>query len=152
MRRSAESCVSQLAISAQDIDAVTRAEGAELDRRDRLYRGTRAAAPIAGRTVILVDDGLATGATMEAAILAVRHMQPARIVVAAPVGAEETCQRLRGTADEVVCALTPEYFQAVGLWYEHFDQTSDGEVIELLRRGTEWTEDTGSHGDTEARR
>jgi predicted phosphoribosyltransferase len=83
--------------------------------------------------VILVDDGLATGATMEAAILAVRQSQPARVVVAAPVGAAETCQRLRTIADEVVCASTPDFFQAVGLWYERFDQTSDQEVIELLR-------------------
>ena len=124
--------ITQLGISTAAIDAVTEREQAELDRRDRMYRGDRPQAPLANRTVILVDDGLATGATMEAAILAARQSAPARIVVAAPVGAAETCQRLRTIADEVVCASAPDYFQAVGLWYERFDQTTDDEVITLL--------------------
>ena len=94
-----------------------------------MYRGDRPPAALAGRTVILVDDGLATGATMEAAILAVRQSQPARVVVAVPVGAPDTCRRLAAVADEVVCVAMPEPFQAVGLWYERFDQTSDDEVI-----------------------
>jgi predicted phosphoribosyltransferase len=124
--------ISQLGVSADAVDAVTRREGAELDRRDRLYRGDRPKAALAGRIVILVDDGLATGSTMEAAILAVRQSAPARIVVAVPVGAAETCERLRTIADDVVCAYAPDYFQAVGLWYERFDQTTDEEVITLL--------------------
>jgi putative phosphoribosyl transferase len=124
--------ITQLGISTAQIDAVTEREKAELDRRDLMYRGDRPQTPLANRTVILVDDGLATGATMEAAILAARQSTPARIVVAAPVGAAETCQRLRTIADEVVCAFAPDYFQAVGLWYERFDQTTDDEVITLL--------------------
>jgi putative phosphoribosyl transferase len=126
--------ITQLAVSPAEVEEITVRERIELDRRDRMYRGDREPAPLAGRTVILVDDGLATGATMEAAILAVRHSQPARVVVAVPVGAADTCRRLAGVAEEVVCAATPEPFQAVGLWYERFDQTSDDEVIELLRR------------------
>jgi putative phosphoribosyl transferase len=126
--------ISQLAVTPEEVEAATERERIELDRRDRLYRGDRPPAPLAGRTAILVDDGLATGATMEAAIQAVRQSNPARVVVAAPVGAAETCERLRALADEIVCASIPDYFQAVGLWYDRFDQTSDEEVIELLNR------------------
>jgi erythromycin esterase-like protein/predicted phosphoribosyltransferase len=107
-------------------------ERLELERRDRLYRADRPPAPLRGRTVLLIDDGLATGATMEAAVTALRAQQPARIVVAAPVGAVDTCRRLRAVADEVVCAATPEPFEAVGLWYEDFTQTTDDEVRALL--------------------
>lgn len=114
------------------IEAVTRTEQAELERRERAYRDGRPSVPIEGRTVILVDDGLATGSTMRAAVLAVRRLQPARVVVAVPVGARETCDALRETADEVVCALIPEPFSAVGLWYEDFSQTTDEEVRRLL--------------------
>jgi predicted phosphoribosyltransferase len=126
--------ISQLVVTPEEVEAATAREGVELDRRDRMYRGDRPATPLAGRTAILVDDGLATGATMEAAIQAVRQSNPARIIVAAPVGAAETCERLRALADEVVCASSPDHFQAVGLWYDRFDQTSDEEVIELLNR------------------
>jgi len=126
--------ISQLVVTPEEVEAATAREGVELDRRDRMYRGDRPPTPLAGRTVILVDDGLATGATMEAAIQAVRQSNPARVVVAAPVGAAETCERLRALADEVVCASSPDHFQAVGLWYDRFDQTSDEEVIELLNR------------------
>jgi predicted phosphoribosyltransferase len=126
--------ISQLVVTPEEVEAATAREGVELDRRDRMYRGDRPPTPLAGRTVILVDDGLATGATMEAAIQAVRQSNPARIIVAAPVGAAETCERLRALADEVVCASSPDHFQAVGLWYDRFDQTSDEEVIELLNR------------------
>lgn len=142
----AHDTISQLLVTPEEVEAVTEREGVELDRRDRMYRGDRPATPLAGRTVILVDDGLATGATMEAAIQAVRQSNPARVIVAAPVGAAETCERLRALADEVVCASMPDYFQAVGLWYERFDQTSDEEVIALL---TKMAEITGSHGGTE---
>lgn len=128
--------ISQLDISPAEVEEATARERVELDRRDRMYRGDREPAPLNGRTVILVDDGLATGATMEAAILAVRQSQPARVVVAVPVGAADTCRRLAAVAEEVVCVAAPEPFQAVGLWYERFDQTSDDEVIELLRRGS----------------
>jgi len=126
--------ITQLGIPQAAVEEVTARERIELDRRDRMYRGGRPPAALDGRIVILVDDGLATGATMEAAILAARQAKPARIVVAAPVGAPDTCDRLAAVADEVVCVATPDPFQAVGLWYERFDQTSDEEVIELLRR------------------
>jgi predicted phosphoribosyltransferase len=119
-------------VSSAAIDAVTRVEQSELQRRERTYRNGRSPVPIEGRVVILVDDGLATGSTMRAAVLAVRRLQPARIVVAAPVGAWETCQQLRAEADEVVCAFTPEPFTAVGLWYADFSQTTDAEVRQLL--------------------
>jgi putative phosphoribosyl transferase len=107
-------------------------ERVELDRRDRLFREGRPAPTVRDRTVILVDDGLATGSTMEAAVLAIRHQSPARLIVAAPVGARDTCERLARLADAVVCLSTPEPFEAVGLWYEIFDQTSDAEVRGLL--------------------
>lgn len=107
-------------------------ERLELDRRDRFFREGRGLIPVAGRHVILVDDGLATGSTMEAAVLGLRRLDPAWIVVAVPVGARETCERLRKIADEVVCLHTPEPFQAVGLWYEDFSQTSDQDVRRLL--------------------
>src|SRR4030095_8266527 len=126
--------ISQLVVTPEEVEAATERERIELDRRDRIYRGDRPPTPLAGRTAILVDDGLATGATMEAAIQAVRQSNPARVVVAAPVGAAETCERLRALVDEVVWAAIPDYFQAVGLWYDRFDQTSDEEVIELLNR------------------
>ena len=100
---------------------------------------------MSGRTVILVDDGLATGASMQAAVLALRRLQPARIVVAVPVAAPETCEQLREIADEVVCATTPEPFYAVGLWYEDFSQTSDEEVRALLAQAEEARKGEQSH-------
>jgi predicted phosphoribosyltransferase len=124
--------VRELQIPTAIIDAVALREQIELERRDRVYRGDRAHPSVDGRTVILVDDGLATGATMQAAVQAIRTGHPARVVVAVPVGAPETCIRLRDYADEVVCTETPESFQAVGSWYEHFDQTTDEEVLRTL--------------------
>jgi predicted phosphoribosyltransferase len=121
-----------VAVSPRAIDAVTRAEQEELDRRERAYRDGRPPLPIEGRIVILVDDGLATGSTMRAAVLAVRQLHPMRVVVAVPVGARETCRELREVADEVVCAFTPEPFRAVGLWYADFTQTTDAEVRRIL--------------------
>lgn len=118
--------------SAAAIEAVTRAERVELERRERTYRDGRPLVPIEGRTVVLVDDGLATGSTMRAAVLAIRRLGPARVVVAVPVGARETCEAVREIADEVVCAATPEPFSAVGLWYVDFSQTTDDEVRQLL--------------------
>jgi putative phosphoribosyl transferase len=124
----------QLEISQAVIDRVAVREQQELERRERLYRGNRPPPAIQGRTVILIDDGLATGSTMRAAAAALRHMQPVKIVVAVPVAAAETCEALRGEVDEVVCVETPEPFLAVGAWYSDFSQTSDEEVRELLQK------------------
>jgi predicted phosphoribosyltransferase len=114
------------------IEAVTRAERTELERRERTYRDGLPAVSLENRVAVLIDDGLATGATMRAAVQAVRLLGPAQVVVAVPVGARESCEALREVADEVVCALTPEPFSAVGLWYDDFSQTTDDEVRELL--------------------
>lgn len=127
--------VDALGIPANVIDRVTERELLELERREQLYRGSRPLAPLANRTVIIVDDGLATGSTMRAAVTAVRHQQPARIIVAVPVGAASTCSELSNDADEVVCLRSPEPFVAVGLWYSDFTPTSDAEVRAFLGRG-----------------
>src|SRR4051794_23875092 len=116
------------------IDDVAARETAELERRQREYRGEGDAVAVAGRVVILVDDGLATGATMRAAVQAVRHSEPSRVVVAVPVAAASTVRDLEAIADEVVCVQTPTFFMAVGQWYDDFSQTSDAEVRDLLRR------------------
>ena len=123
-----------LGISEHEIDAVVARELRELSRRDRLYRGDRPLWDVAGRTVILVDDGLATGATMRAAVQALRQQQPGRIVAAVPTASPDTCQVLKAEADDVICAITPEPFFAVGHWYDDFAQTTDDEVRELLAR------------------
>jgi putative phosphoribosyl transferase len=128
--------VRALRIPDRVIDAVAAKEQEELARRERLYRGDRPPLDVRGRTVILVDDGLATGATMHAAIKALRQQQPACIVVAVPTASPETCDELKREVDEVICATTPDPFYAVGLWYEDFSQTTDEEVRELLARGT----------------
>ena len=114
---------------------VTAREQAELARREASYRGDRPPLELAGRTVVLVDDGLATGASMRAAVGAVRTRDPASIVVAVPVGAGPTCERLEAEADEVVCPVIPERFLAVGSWYLDFSPTSDEEVRRLLAGG-----------------
>jgi len=119
------------------IDEETRREVEELRRRERAYRGGRPPPEVRGRTVVLVDDGLATGSTMRAAAAAVKQMGPARVIVAVPVGAAETCELLRREVDEVVCAATPEDFFSVGAWYEDFAQTTDEEVRELLEQAEE---------------
>jgi putative phosphoribosyl transferase len=124
--------IQELGIPAALVDQVAVRERLELERRDAMYRGSRSAAQVRDRTVILVDDGLATGSTMQAAVLALRQQQPRRIVVAVPVGAREACEALAQSADEVVCVTMPEPFNAVGLWYEDFSQTSDEEVRRLL--------------------
>ena len=123
-------------IPESQIEAIARQELAELERREREYRQGRALTDLRGRTVILVDDGLATGSTMRAAVEAVRRHEPSRVVVAVPVGAPETCAELAALADEIVCARMPEPFSAVGLWYRDFSQTTDEEVQMLLRTGS----------------
>jgi putative phosphoribosyl transferase len=116
------------------IDEVAQRELQELRRRERVYRGDRTPPEVHGRTVILVDDGLATGSTMRAAVAALRKQGPARVVVAVPLGAPETCAEFQDEADEAVCARTPQPFYAVGAWYDDFSQTTDEEVLDLLDR------------------
>jgi len=127
-----EDVVRAYGIPAHAIDAVAREEEAELVRREREYRRGNPPPALAGKTVILVDDGLATGSTMRAAVEAVRQHGPARVVVAVPVGARSTCDEFADVTDETVCARTPEPFLAVGQWYEDFSQTTDEEVRALL--------------------
>ncbi|MGR4868177.1 phosphoribosyltransferase [Variovorax sp. LARHSF232] len=125
--------VHELGISTAAIEDVVHAEQIELERRERLYRGNRPPPEVRGRTAILIDDGLATGSTMLVAARALRTQHPARIVVAVPIAAADTCESLRTEADDVICARTPWPFRAVGLWYQDFSQTSDDEVCTLLR-------------------
>ena len=126
--------VHALRIPQSLIDRVAQREQQELERREKASRGDRPKPDVQGKTVILVDDGLATGSTMRAAIRALRQRGPAKIVVAVPAASPDTCAEFRGEVDEIVCALTPEPFYAVGLWYEDFSQTSDQEVSDLLER------------------
>jgi putative phosphoribosyl transferase len=119
------------------VEAVTQRETVEVQRREEKYRAGRAAPEIRGKTVILIDDGLATGATMRAAVKALRQRGAAKIVVAVPVGPPDTCREFEDEADEVVCASAPEFFQAVGQYYEDFSQTSDEEVRDLLARAAQ---------------
>jgi predicted phosphoribosyltransferase len=126
--------IRQLGIPQRMVDAITAQEEQELQRRERVYRGDRPAPDIRGRTVIVVDDGLATGSTMKAALAALRKQQPAKLVVAVPTAPPETCDSLRADADEVICAATPDPFLAVGAWYRGFDQTTDDEVRDLIKR------------------
>jgi predicted phosphoribosyltransferase len=128
--------VRSLHIPFRVIDSVIGNERKELERRERSYRGDRPAPNVRGRTVILVDDGLATGSTMRAAIAALRQQRPARIVVAVSVASSETCAELHDEADEAICAMMPEPFYAVGDHYQDFSQTTDVEVRDLLRRAT----------------
>jgi putative phosphoribosyl transferase len=121
-----------LGISDETIHEVAARELHELERRERAYRGDRPSPDIRDRTVILVDDGLATGSTMRAAIAAIRQQSPHRIVVAVPVGAPDTCDAIRGEVDEVVCFMTQDPLYAIGLWYENFAQTTDAEVCKSL--------------------
>jgi putative phosphoribosyl transferase len=127
-----EKVIQHLNLASATIDRVVAAEAQELARREQEYRPGRPAHHLAGQTVILVDDGLATGATMRAAVQAVRSQHAARIIVAVPVGAPDTCARLRTEADDVVCGLQPAQFEAVGAWYDDFRQTTDAEVRDLL--------------------
>lgn len=121
-------------ISEAALQAIIDSEQRELARREAMYRHGRAPPDIAGRRIVLVDDGLATGCTMRAAVAAVRKMQPTSITVAVPVASEEACDLIRQEVDELVCLAAPAPFRAVGVWYEHFPQTSDEEVQDLLAR------------------
>lgn len=129
--------VQALGIPESAIERVIEKERLELERRETLYRGERPPPPIENRIIVLVDDGLATGTTMRAAVAALRLLHPARIVVAVPAAAAQTCEELRAEADEVVCAITPDPFYAVGLWYDDFSQTTDNEVRDLLQGAVE---------------
>jgi putative phosphoribosyl transferase len=126
-----------LGLTESALAPTVAAARAELERRERVYRGSRPALEVAGHCVILVDDGVATGATVRAAVAALRTQHPARVVVAVPVGAPDTVAILRGEADEVVCLATPEPFWGVGRWYRNFEQVSDEEVGRLLAQASE---------------
>src|SRR5215813_13112156 len=124
--------IGALHIPQQVVEEVTAREQRELERREQLYRDGRPAPDVKGRTVILIDDGLATGATMRAALRALREQEPVRLIVAVPVAAPSTCLELLGEADDVICTSTPDPFFGVGLWYQNFEQTSDQEAHDLL--------------------
>jgi putative phosphoribosyl transferase len=124
--------VEECALTPKDIEEIAAREQREIDRRSRLYRGTGSLVDIHGKEVIIVDDGLATGSTMLAAVRALRHQGAKRIVVAVPVGPHDTCDAMRREADEVVCLSSPVRFEAVGAWYEDFTQVSDREVQDAL--------------------
>ena len=137
--------VETLGIDEDDIDAVTAEEQARLLRQEKLYRKDRSSLGVRYRTVILVDDGLATGATMRAAVEALRRQGAAKIIVAVPVGSASTCAEMKAVADEAICARIPEPFLAVGLWYADFTQTSDEEVRALLAASEMWEEAAREH-------
>lgn len=140
-------------ITPAELEQVAATEAAELERRERTYRGGRAALGLRGKTVLLIDDGLATGATMRAAAAAVRQRDPARVIVAVPVAAASTCAELLESAevDDVICLATPEPFVAVGIWYEHFDQTTDDEVRTLFDQATARSDTAPGRGAAGAR-
>lgn len=129
-----EALTSELGISDDVVARTAAEEQEELQRRERAYRGSRAEAKVEGRTVVVVDDGLATGSSMQAALMALRAQEPARLVVAVPVGASTVCEAFRDESTDVVCSITPDPLRSVGLWYEDFAQTTDEEVRELLDR------------------
>ena len=124
----------ELGISAAEVEDAIEEEQEELERRETLYRRDRPAPTLEGRTVLLVDDGMATGASMTAALKALRQHNPARVIVAVPAASRTVCEQFEALVDEVVCGITPEPFMAVGVWYEQFEQTTDQEVQELLDR------------------
>jgi predicted phosphoribosyltransferase len=147
-----EDLVRALGIPDVVINAVAADEERELERREHLYREGRPAVAVQGRTVILVDDGLATGSSMRVAVMALKRKKPAQIVVAVPVGAPATCAEIESEVDQIICVVTPEPFQSVGEWYRDFSQTSDEEVRDLLRgagafRGNDGPAIRDLHGD-----
>lgn len=132
-----EEAIGWYRVPQEVVDAVISAETQELARREAAYRDGRSPVPIAGRIVIVVDDGLATGSSMRAAVTAIRELGPSKIVIAVPVGSPSTCAELRQIAEDVVCPWMPEPFSAVGMWYDDFSQTADDEVRSLLRARAE---------------
>lgn len=130
-----ERSMASLGLSEQDLQATIAEEQAELERRIQRYRGDRPPSDVAGKSAVVVDDGLATGVTARAAVQSVRVREPARVVLAVPTGAPATATAFEDLVDDVVCLITPDNFRAVGLWYQHFDQTSDETVVALLQRG-----------------
>lgn len=132
-----EDLIRTLDISREQVEAVEARERAELERREAIYRGTGERPPLRGRTVVIVDDGLATGSTMLAAVRAIRKAKPARLIVAVPVASSEACQRIRREADSCFCLSTPKPFVAVGAWYEDFRQVNDADVRFLLDQARE---------------
>jgi len=132
--------VDQLQVPEHVIERVAQLERQELERQQELFRQGRPAPEVAGRTVILVDDGLATGSTMRAAVQALRKQRPKRLVAAVPVGAAETCAEFADEVDETICAARPEDFRAVGVWYRDFSPTSDAEVQSLLSEAAHWSD------------
>jgi putative phosphoribosyl transferase len=129
--------LARFGIEASTLDVIVRREQREIERRETLYRAGRPPLPLAGRTVIVVDDGLATGATMQVAIKAVREQHPERVIIAVPVASIEACRELGAQVDDIVCLQTPDPFHAVGAWYQDFTQTTDDEVIDLLDRSSQ---------------
>ena len=129
-----EEVIKALDVPRVEIDLVTAKEKQELERRERIYRGDYPPPDVQGYTVILIDDGLATGSTMRAAVVALRKQTPGRIVIAVPIAAESTCNEFRSEVDEVICAVTPQPFLSVGTWYENFLQITDDDVREILKR------------------
>jgi putative phosphoribosyl transferase len=128
--------VNALGLSKTTIERITQEEQQEIERRERLYRGDRPPFPVENRTIIVIDDGVATGSTIRAALHCLREQKPRRLIAAFPVGAAETVDELQKEADEVICLETPEPFYAIGIWYRDFPQLSDEEVRSLLERGT----------------
>ncbi len=141
--------IAELHISSDVVEAITGEERRELERRERAYRGERPEPVIQGRTVILVDDGIATGATIRAAVTALRQQQPARIIIAAPVAAAVTCAELRPLVDELVCLVTPVELYGIGYWYDHFAQLSDDEMRAYLTSA--WQADSAPDVSPDAR-
>ena len=129
--------VRALQITPEQLAETAERETHELERREQVYRGNRSPIDVKGRCVLLIDDGVATGYTMRAAVAALRQREPKKIIIAAPVAAKDTCEELKQHADAIVCLVTPFDFAAVGQWYRHFDQTSDEEVRLLLERAAE---------------
>lgn len=133
-----EAVISELGIPGKWIDQVAAREQRELERREKIYRGASAPLNVSDRTVIIIDDGLATGATMRAAVKALQNLGPARIIAAAPVAARDTCESLKADVDSTcICVMSPEPFKGVGLWYRDFSQTTDEEVCYLLNHAKE---------------
>ena len=141
-----EELIDELGIPKNIVDAVVSSEAREVARRERAYRSDRPPVDVTDQTIILIDDGLATGSTMKAAVASLRRRGPKRIVVAVPIAAPSTCDELASDVDELVCAVTPEPFYAVGVWYDDFSQTTDDEVRELLETADGGSGPAAHHG------